>query len=182
MALMEPPITDFMLSVSSESRSETEVRAIINGLLDKTQEQVMQQLLDRGFTTQDIQRMDRWIDAVLDETSLAEILARPLHSVKDIGDEDELKATLNQWMEDIQWRTALMQIQGLDCPDEALALGYAVRHLRRVADNTIWFESNRRTTAQETEPDREMTRDEIREGIELAETGLALDASEWPKY
>ena len=118
------------------------MRAIINGLLDKTHEQVMQQLLDRGFTTQDIQRMDQWIDAVLDETSLAEMLARPLHSVKDMGDEEELKATLNQWMEDIQWHTALMQIQGLDCPDEALALGYAVRHLRRVADSTIWFESN----------------------------------------
>ena len=77
---------------------------------------------------------------------------------------------------------SLTQIQGLDCPDEALALGYAVRHLRRVADSTIWFESNRRTAAQETEPDRELTRDKIREGVELAETGLALDASEWPTY
>ena len=44
------------------------------------------------------------------------------------------------------------------------------------------FESARRGTLSEPEPDFHMTDEQIAEEIALAELGLAEDAAEWPPY
>ena len=182
MTLMELPIAELMTQPQSKPRSETEVRSVINELLDTTHAGVMQRLADEGFTNEDVRRLDDWLSKSFDETHLAETLALLLRKVNDIGNEEELKVALDRWMEELQWYSVAKQVIELDSPDEAVALGYAIRHLWRVADSTIWFESSRRPAAQERKPERDLTQEEVKQGVELAEAGLSLDAFEWPTY
>lgn len=99
-----------------------------------------------------------------------------------MNDETEVDAALDRWLSRTRWVSIWEQVCKAEFPDPIDAAAYTGTCLLNMAAGTLAFESLRRNPPGHTDDDWGMDESEVKEGIELAEAGLAEDAAEWPSY
>ena len=182
MTLMERPIVDLMIDSPASLRPSHEVRPKLIRLIKLNHTDWMHQLAADGFIETEIKNLENFVASSLNEVELAEQLAAMLGPVADMDNESEVDTAVHKWLALIGWEAIWQQVVATGFPDAIDAMAYTGSHVRNIVDNALWFESTRRSVAEEPEVNWQRDEVEIREGIALAEAGLTQEAAEWPAY
>ena len=182
MTLMESPFLDSMMESPSGPHLNEDRRYTMSEMMALNHSEWRLRLADGGFSEKDVNELEALTSALLDEVKLSERLREMVQIVPAVEDDEPLKPVLTDWMSRLDLDKVWQEIKATDWPDEFAALGHATRHLWHIAESTIWFERTRRIAAAEPTLETPLSQEEIKEGIELAEAGIALDAKEWPAY
>ena len=182
MTLMERPMFNRMVESSSTMDLAKAVWPRFARLLRLNHTEWMHQLGADGFDKPDINRLDEFVATAFDDTELADALALILEDIDDLEDEMAVDSAIEKWIGLTAWEGIWTQVGLNDFPDPIDAAAYAGTHLLSVATSTLAFEALRRNPPAHAVDDWRMDSQEIQEGIELAESGLAEEAAEWPPY
>ena len=182
MTLMERPIVDLMTASPANPRPSHEVRPKLVRLIKLNYTDWMHQLAADGFIETEIKKLEDFVASSLNEMELAEQLAVMLEQVADMDNESEVDTAVHKWLARIGWEAIWQQVVAAGFPDAIDAMAYTGSHVRNIVDNALWFESTRGSVSEEPEINWQRDEAEIREGIALAEAGLAQEATEWPAY
>ena len=181
MTLMERPIVNLMVDAPSGVDLARALRPRFARLLRLDYSGWMRQLASDGFSDSDIFRLEEFIGNSFDEAELSEKLASILREVRHLNDEAEVDSALDRWLSRTGWTDIWEQVSKADFPDPIDAAAYAGTCLLNIANSALAFESLRRNPPGQSD-DWSMDEAEVEEGIELAGSGLAEDAAEWPPY
>ena len=181
MTLMERSIVSLMVDVPSGTDLARALRPRFARLLRLDYSGWMRQLAEDGFSDSDISRLEEFIGNSFNETELSEKLTLILREVHDLNGEAEVDSALDRWLTCAGWTDIWEQVSKAEFPDPIDAAGYTGTCLLNIAASTLAFESLRRNPIVQAD-DWSMEESEMKEGIELAETGLTEDATEWTPY
>ena len=142
----------------------------------------MLQLAADGYSDDDLKRLEELVHHSFGEVELAEKLACTLEEVRDLADQEDVNQAVERWLDQAGWTGIWEQVCQAELPDPIDAAAYVGTFLLNLAASTLAFECVRRNPSDRKESDWSMDEPDVLEGIELAEAGLAEDASEWPAY
>ena len=182
MMLMEPPVIDRMIGSPLSADLENDFRPRLDELMNLSYVGLMNRFAEDGFTDSHVRNLEAVVSSSLNEMELAEQLATALTQVEDMENQAEIEARLIRWLDDLNWQAVYNQVMAADLPDSIDALAYAACHVRNIATSTVWFETTRHSLLSQPQPEWHQDEGQIKEGIALAEAGLAQEAMEWPPY
>ena len=136
-----------------------------------------------GFTDADIESLEAFQHESFNEMELAERLAHLLQGVHDITEGSDVDHVMAQWISHSGWPGRL----GNRLREEVSRPHRRDRIHRHTPDQHRRHHAGVRNPSNEIRSARKTSTgsaddSEIREGIVLAESGLAEEASEWPPY
>ena len=142
----------------------------------------MTQLAYDGFTDTDVESLQNSVQESFNEAELAQNLAQLLRSIQDGTGESETNKALAQWTGNCGWSNIWEFVCAQEFPGPIDAPAYTGRHLLDIAASTLAFERTRRQPAVPTTGNWNMSEAELKEGMELAEMGMAEESAQWPPY
>ena len=142
----------------------------------------MTQLAYDGFTDTDVESLQNSVHASFNEAELAQNLAQLLQSIREGTDESGTNRALAQWTGNCGWSNIWEVVCAQGFPDPIDAAAYTGRHLLDMAASTLAFERTRSQPAVPTTGNWNMSEAELKEGMELAEMGMAEASAQWPPY
>lgn len=181
MTLVERPIVNLMVEAPSGADLARVLQPRFARLLRLDYSGWMLQLAADGFSDNDVNRLEEFIGNSFDETELTEKLALIFREVEDLNDDSAVNLALDQWLAHSGWKVIWEHVCKAGFPDPIDAVAYTGTCLLNMAASTLAFESLRRNPVKQSY-DWSMDESQVKEGIELAETGLGEDVKEWPPY
>ena len=142
----------------------------------------MTQLKADGFTDPDIEALEGFLQNSFNEGDLAERLSYLLTGIQGQPGEYEINDALVRWTKESGWNNIWEAVCSQEFPDPFDAAAYVGSHLLDIASSTVAFEMARGKVPVSWNCDWNVSESEVKEGLELAETGLSEEAAEWPPY
>ena len=142
----------------------------------------MAQLKADRFTDSDVETLEEFMQNSFSEAELAESLACLLKGIHNQADESEIKEALTRWTGDSGWNNIWEAVCTQKFPDPMDAAAYVGCHLLNIASSTLAFELTCGNPSMPADCEWSISEAEVKEGIELAEVGLAEESAEWPTY
>ena len=87
-----------------------------------------------------------------------------------------------QWIRRSEWAAVWESVYTKKFPDPIDAMAYTGTHLLNIATGALAFESHQRSQLNQKGIDWNTDESQVKEGIALAEAGLAEKATESPPY
>ena len=182
MTSTKVPDINFLMEPLSDLQPVMAVKPRFVRLLQLDHSGWMKQLRCDGFTDADIQSLETFQHESFNQMELAERLAHLLQGVHDVTEGSDVDHVMAQWISHSGWPAVWETVCAKKFPDPIDATAYTGTHLLNIAATTLAFESLQRSPLSQEGIDWSADESEIREGIALAEAGLAEEASEWPPY
>ena len=182
MTSTKVPDINFLMEPLSDLQPVMAVKPRFVRLLQLDHSGWMKQLRCDGFTDADIQSLETFQHESFNQMELAERLAHLLRGVHDVTERSDVDHVMAQWISHSGWLAVWETVCAKKFPDPIDATAYTGTHLLNIAATTLAFESLQRSPLSQEGIDWSADESEIREGIALAEAGLAEEAPEWPPY
>lgn len=184
MVTMERSIMDHIVG-SPDIREtwglEAAIRSMIFDLLALDYHGWQEKLAADGFTEDQIEKLNGFVDRWVSELDTAGLSQR-LQDLQDIGNDAATERILSEWIRGISAADLNGLIARERFPNPLGVLCYAMAQIKQALNGIVAFELMRREVELEPPAGWSLEEDQIEYGTELAELGLEEDATTWPQY